>query len=92
MFGTSATVEALTLEQIYKNHNLDQIDLLKIEAEGAEPEVLEGIGEADVQQIVISTTPERAGQRPIKEVKKKLNSLGFNTKTHPKQDFVYAWK
>jgi len=85
-------IETVTIDKIFQDQDLQKIDLLKIEAEGAEPEVLEGLKNAEVRQIVVSTTPERSGQRPIKEVKKKLDSLGFNTKTHPKQDFVYAWK
>ncbi|MBS1166226.1 MAG: hypothetical protein H6R00_2251 [Proteobacteria bacterium] len=41
-FDTIVTVDAITLDDYCRQKNIDDVFLLKLEAEGAEPEVLEG--------------------------------------------------
>lgn len=59
--GSSLHVQADTIENIAQRHGIDVIDFLKLDAEGAEPEVIEGLGEIQVRKLAISTT----GERPI---------------------------
>jgi len=54
-----------------------QIDFLKVEAEGAEPEVLEGLGNLDIPKIVVLCTPERNGTSPTTEVSNILRDLDY---------------
>jgi len=63
--------------------HLDAIDLIKCDAEGAEPEVLEGASDvlARTRQIAIDTGPERMGQETGAECEAILKSAGFKV-TH----------
>jgi FkbM family methyltransferase len=54
--GETLRCELRTLSSVLRELELDQVDLLKIDVEGAELDVLEGIGEEDwplIRQIVI---------------------------------------
>lgn len=57
--------------------NLAPIDFLKIEAEGAEPEVLEGLGPGDAAKVAVSVAPERDGESPRAAVAARLLELGY---------------
>lgn len=54
------------------------IDLLKVEAEGAEPEVLQGAAGVDAKQIVVDVSPERNGQSPAPLCRALLEDRGYN--------------
>lgn len=41
-YSSTKTVEALRLDKLMEEYNIDKIHILKIEAEGAEPEILQG--------------------------------------------------
>ena len=58
---------------------LDRIDLIKCDAEGAEPEVLEGAAQvlARTQQIALDTGPEREGAETGEECERILKGHGF---------------
>lgn len=58
--GDSTEIQAMRLDSLIT----EPVDLLKIEAEGAEPEVLQGSAGVDAEQIVIDVSPERNGQSP----------------------------
>lgn len=55
-----------------------QIDFLKVEAEGAEPEVLRGLHHLDIPKIVVLCTAEREGIKPTSEVSKILRELNYD--------------
>ncbi|WP_336326813.1 FkbM family methyltransferase [Halovenus sp. HT40] len=59
----------------------DQIDFIKIDAEGAEPEVLEGIKSTNVQKFAIDVGSERRGESTEKKVDHILQERGYDTKT-----------
>jgi len=62
--------------------NINSIDLLKIEAEGAEPEVILGsLSILDkIKFIVVDSSPERYGEKTDKEVRKILEDFDYEVK------------
>lgn len=54
-------------------------DWLKVEAEGNEPEVLEGLGEYRPRQIVVSVSAERDGLSPAEWCRSHLRERGYDT-------------
>lgn len=79
-------LDAHPLDILAENHGLDGIAFIKCDAEGAEPEVLEGA--ADVlkrtRQIALDTGPEREGAETGAECEAILKSHGF-TVSHSTQ-------
>lgn len=66
----------------------DKVDFLKVEAEGAEPEVLKGAAGLDIQKIAVDCSPERNGESPTEEVVDLLQGRGYETRKE--RDMVYA--
>jgi len=60
---------------------LDDIDadLAKIEAEGAEPEVLEGLSSPSIPKLAVNCDPERGGETPRGAVVARLEAIGYET-------------
>ena len=60
-FKTSSNVQTITLESLMREYGLGKVKLLKLEAEGAEPEILLGAGDAlkQVEYISADLGPER---------------------------------
>jgi len=75
---TSKFVPVNTLEEYVNQLNVDEVNFLKIEAEGAEPEILEGMGELRPEKIVVNADEERNGDSPSKEIMDFLQSKGYN--------------
>ena len=71
---------------------IKEIDFLKVEAEGAELEVLQGLGDKIryVNKISVDGGPERYGKPTFKDVNSFLRSKGFQTNVIRYQ--VFAWK
>jgi FkbM family methyltransferase len=90
------TVRADTIQNISRELGVEEIDFLKIEAEGAEPEVLEGAlqGDIPIQKGVINCTPERHGEAPTDEIVTLLDKVGYDYRVEPapfwNDDMVYA--
>jgi hypothetical protein len=53
------------------------IDFLKVEAEGSEIEVLQGIGNVDVRKIAVDCSPERNQESPAEKIRLQLEALNF---------------
>jgi len=65
------------IDTICKENNIKEIDFLKIEAEGVEIEVFEGLGNFRPKKIAIDVSPERNGKSPVDFFIKKLPKLGY---------------
>lgn len=78
--GPRLKMRALTIETFAREKRLARIDLIKCDAEGAEPEVLQGIGAAFplVRAVALDTGPERLGNRTNEACAKILNANGFH--------------
>lgn len=77
--STALVVEATTLDLLAEAHGIDQLAVLKMDAEGAEPEVLEG-GDKLLERtlfVSIDTGPERLGETTTETVSKMLVAKGF---------------
>lgn len=73
---------ATTLDRLAERLGIDGVTLLKCDAEGAEPEVIEG-GRAllaRTRHVAFDTGPERMGQETSQEVERLLTALGFTVR------------
>ncbi|HNR77664.1 MAG TPA: FkbM family methyltransferase [Parvularculaceae bacterium] len=78
--GPRIKKRAITLERFARERSLTRIDLVKCDAEGAEPEVLEGIGAAFaiIRAVALDTGAERKGARTNVECAAILRRNGFD--------------
>jgi len=65
-------VETVTLEDI-------DAEFAKIEAEGAEPEVLDGLSSPSIPKLAVNCDPERGGENPRGAVVARLEAIGYET-------------
>jgi len=73
------TMRATTLADLAAKAGISRADLLKCDAEGAEPEVLAGAGEflSRIGVVAVDTGPERRGARTHSECAEILAARGF---------------
>jgi len=86
----TVSLPAATIETIADKHEIHTIDFLKVDAEGAEPEVLAGIGDVDVQKLAVDCTPERDGTSPKQRVCSWLTTNDYTIKE--KNDVLFGSK
>jgi FkbM family methyltransferase len=86
--GKTTEVQADTVANIADEVNVDHIDFLKVEAEGVEPEVVEGVLGISVDKITVDCGPERDGEHVTEEVSNRLDEMGYNVVNDGKM--VYA--
>jgi FkbM family methyltransferase len=86
-------IQALRLDGWAFETKLEKIDFLKIDAEGAEPEVLKGAETFlnKIDKIAVDCSPERYGKPTFSQVCRFLERKGFKTSISEKY-VVYAWK
>lgn len=76
----TVTLETIRVDDLAAEFALDTIGYLKVEAEGAEPEVLEGIGEVHVEKIAVECAPEREGTAPTEAVTDWLSAHDYEVR------------
>lgn len=69
-----------TLDEIILKKNIRVIDLIKVEAEGGEPEVLKGSLKSlsNSRNVVVDVSPERRGESTEEDVESILSQCGFS--------------
>jgi FkbM family methyltransferase len=69
-YETVIRLESKTLDRLLEDLGIDHVDFMKVEAEGAEPEVLKGARKAlrMTKKIAIDCGPERRGSSTRNEV------------------------
>lgn len=72
-------VRTYTLDSLAAATALDQIDFLKLEAEGAEVEVLEGARSVEIRKLAIDCSAERHGASPWHRIEHILWERGYET-------------
>ena len=71
----------IRLDKFMNDRCIECIDLLKLDAEGAEPEVIEGIGDSNIRKVAIDAGSERKGKNTISEVTSILEDRGYEITT-----------
>ena len=72
----------MTLDQLFELRGLEQVDLLKVDVEGAERDVFEGLSDANLQrvrQLVVEISP--AHKRWLEAFERRLRRAGFDNIT-----------
>jgi len=75
-------IEVCTIDEFCTREEIKNISILKVEAEGYEPEILRGAAWAlsnIVSQVAVDGGPERNGQTTIDECEEVLQEKGFET-------------
>lgn len=75
--GSVKTVSVDTIENICSGLGLRSVDFMKVEAEGAEPEALKGLGDLRPTKIAVNCDPERQGKSTEEEVAHLLSDKGY---------------
>lgn len=73
-------VEATTITSFIEENEITDVSFLKVEAEGAEPEVLEGAVNADIKKIVVDAGYERYGKKTVDPVSEILTENGYEVR------------
>jgi len=81
IYTNKIEINTIRLDSWMKSKGISKIDFLKVEAEGAELEVLEGLGDKIefVQKVSVDGGAERYGKTTSNEVDQYLQSNGFHT-------------
>lgn len=72
------TINTMTLDTFSDIEFINEIDFLKIDAEGFEPEVLSSVEKTPVHKIAVDCSPERKGESTITQVSELLDEKGFD--------------
>lgn len=83
--GAVMKVQAVTLDHFTATQGIDDIFFIKADAEGGEPEVLEGGAETlrRTRYIAIDCGPERMGRPTVEECRAILTDYGFKVRLLP---------
>jgi FkbM family methyltransferase len=88
------TVEAVSLPDIFAGHQLGQIDLLKLDCEGAEYDILYRCPDALLQRVKLMAMETHKGTKANENTEALcafLTEKGFTVKRGDKE-FVWAWR
>ena len=88
--GISVGVPSVRISNIIEYSNFKTVDFLKVEAEGAEPEVLDSIGGLPIRKVAVDAGAERYGEKTVEKVSSILIECGF--KVRSEDGMVYAKK
>jgi hypothetical protein len=85
-------LNALPLDQVADLDYLDHIDLIKVDGEGAEPEILEGASRTLLKttHVSIDCGPERMGESTHDQVREILLRLGFELRANQNPEEIFA--
>ena len=73
-------IRVLALADYCRNNKVDRLDFVKIEAEGAELEVFDGLAGARPRKLAIDVSPERDGKSPADEFRLRLAACGYTVR------------
>lgn len=78
--GKTEMVDVKTLDVFIKENDIDVDNLyLKVEAEGFEPEIIQGLGDNRPRVIAVDVTAERNMESPRVEIENQLKQWGYET-------------
>lgn len=73
-------IQVVALRDYCAAKNIDRLDFVKIEAEGVELEVFEGLGAIRPRKLAIDVSPERNGESPAEEFRERLGASGYSVR------------
>ncbi len=87
---TSEIVEAeiMRFDHFARDQEIEEVDFFKLEAEGVEIEVFEGIGDVPVRKFVVDAGAEREGTSPKAYFVSAFQSRGYEVRTRGKMVFA----
>ena len=90
--GNVSEVDAIPLDDVTEIQSLPRIDFIKIDGEGAEPEILQGARKTleKTRRIAIDVGPERQGESTRDAVVEILESCGFTISAHESDNELFA--
>ena len=74
-------IDGTRLDNLSQELDINEIDFLKLDAEGAEPEVLEGAQNVTVRKVAVDCGAERQGEKTSAEIKKLLQNRGYTVQS-----------
>jgi len=85
-------IDGKTLDRLTNELNIENIDFLKIDAEGAEMDVLYGMSDLSIQKIAIDCSAENTGETTVEPVASFLESSGYHIKINDSEppEVVFA--
>lgn len=89
---SSEEIQIETVANIVGRLGITPSDLfLKVEAEGYEPEIIDGLGDVRPRIVVVDVTPERDGESPRELIQSKLERLGYSNFLQTKRCLFASW-
>jgi FkbM family methyltransferase len=73
----TCSIEVKSLADYARENDIERFDFVKIEAEGVELEVFDGLHDMRPDRFAIDVSPERNGESPAEEFKKRLEGWGY---------------
>lgn len=73
-------IDVIALSDYCQQRGIDRIDFLKLEAEGVEPEIFDGLGFLRPRKLAIDVSPEREGLSPASHFETILPRLGYEVR------------
>lgn len=73
-------IPVVSLADFARSRGIDGYDFVKIEAEGVELEVFDGLGGMRPRKLAIDVSPERDGQSPAAEFRARLEPMGYEVR------------
>jgi FkbM family methyltransferase len=70
-------IDVITLKDYVQQKKIVKLDFVKIEAEGVELEVFDGLQDLRPRKLAIDVSPERNGESPADEFRERLMPLGY---------------
>ncbi|SNT36088.1 methyltransferase, FkbM family [Ekhidna lutea] len=83
------SIEVNTLDQILQDTNVDQVDFMLIQLNGAEYEALEGLSKFEPKHLAIAARYDKEERNIAQEIRLLLEARDYTTKTLNRK-FVYA--
>jgi FkbM family methyltransferase len=73
-------IPVVSLADYARRNAIEQFDFVKIEAEGTELEVFDGLEDMRPSRLAIDVSPERNGQSPAADFRTRLEPLGYEVR------------
>lgn len=75
--GQKEVVPVDRIDTVMDELDIEEVNFLKVEAEGAEPEVIAGMGDICIEKVAVNVGEERDGESTEEEVSQQLRAEGY---------------